>query len=103
MDYTDLIKAILLVLAIVISMFLIPWIKKNVSAATLANILKYVEIFVAAAEQIFDISQGAEKKAYVLQKLEEMNFKVNIEELDAYIEAAVLKLHNELKEGLEEN
>jgi hypothetical protein len=102
MDYTELIKAVVALIAIVLTTFLVPWIKKNVSAATLASILKYVEIFVAAAEQIYDASQGAEKKAYVLQKLAEKNFHVNIDEIDDYIEAAVLKLHNQLKETTSE-
>lgn len=97
MDYTELIKAIATVLAIVVSMFVIPWIKKSVSTSTLNQILTYVEIFVAAAEQIFDAAQGEEKKAYVLQRLAEMNIKVDAEALDAYIEAEVLRLHSELK------
>ena len=97
MDYTELIKSIATVLAIVVSMFVIPWIKKHVDAATLQKILTYVEIFVAAAEQIFDSTEWEEKKQYVLQRLEEMNFKIDAEALDAFIEAEVLKLHAELR------
>ena len=97
MDYTELLKAIATVIFLVISMFVVPWIKKHIDAATLAKIITYVEIFVAAAEQIFDASQWEEKKAYVLQRLSEMNFKIDAEALDAHIEAAVLKLHHELK------
>lgn len=97
MDYTELIKAIATVLAIVVSMFVIPWIKKHVDAATLQKIIMYVEIFVAAAEQLYDATQGEEKKAYVLQRLAEMNFRIDAEALDAFIEAEVLKLHHELK------
>lgn len=98
MDYTELVKAIATVIFVVISMFVVPWIKKNTSAAKLAKILKYVEIFVAAADQLFEACDGKEKKAYVLQRLEEMNFKIDSETLDAFIEAEVLKLHNKLKE-----
>ena len=97
MDYTELLKAIATVIFLVISMFVVSWIKKNISAANLEKIIKYVEIFVAAAEQIFDACQGEEKKAYVLQRMEEMGFHIDAEELDAHIEAAVLKLHHELK------
>lgn len=97
MDYTELIKAVATLLAIVVSMFVIPWIKKHVDATTLEKIIKYVEIFVAAAEQIFPKEQREEKKQYVLQRLAEMNFKIDAEALDAHIEAAVLKLHHELK------
>lgn len=97
MDYTELIKAVATVLAIVVSMFVIPWIKKHIDAATLEKIITYVEIFVAAAEQIFDVSQWEEKKQYVLQRLAEMNFKIDAEALDSFIEAEVLKLHHELR------
>lgn len=97
MDYTELISAIFKVVIIILSMFVIPWIKKKISADDLAKIMTYVEIFVAAAEQIFDVSQWEEKKAYVLQRLEEKNFKIDAEALDALIEAEVLRLHAELK------
>ena len=97
MDYTELLKAIATVIFLVISMFVVPWIKKHIDAATLDKIIMYVEIFVAAAEQIFPKEQCEEKKQYVLQRLAEMNFRIDAEALDAHIEAAVLKLHHELK------
>lgn len=101
MDYTEIISTIIALIIALISAFVIPLVKKNISSATLENILKYIEIFVAAAEQIFDIAQGEEKKMYVLQRLEEMNFNVDPEILDAQIEAAVLRLHNELRTSVE--
>ena len=58
MDYTQLMKAIITVIFVVIGMFLIPLIKKNISKETLDTILKYIRIFVAAAEQIYDVAQG---------------------------------------------
>lgn len=101
MDYTEIISTIIALIVAVISAFVIPMIRRNISSATLENILKYIEIFVAAAEQIFDIAQGEEKKMYVLQKLGEMNFNVDPDILDAQIEAAVLRLHNELRPTIE--
>ena len=97
MDYTELVSTIIAVIVAIVSIFVIPLIKKHISSASLANILQYVEIFVTAAEQIFDIAQGEEKKMYVLQRLEEMNFHIDPEILDAQIEAAVLRLHAELR------
>lgn len=102
MDYTQLMKAIITVIFVVIGMFLIPLIKKNISKETLDTILKYIRIFVAAAEQIYDVAQGTEKKAYVLARLAEMGFKIDSDIIDAQIEAEVLKLHNQLVEYIEE-
>lgn len=102
MDYTQLMKAIITVIFVVIGMFLIPLIKKNISKETLDTILKYIRIFVAAAEQIYDVAQGPEKKAYVLERLAEMGFKIDSDIIDAQIEAEVLKLHNQLVEYIEE-
>lgn len=98
MDYTELISAVLKVVVIVVSMFLIPWIKKRISANDLDKILTYIEIFVAAAEQIFTIEQFEEKKHYVLQRLAEIGVNIDSETIDAQIEAAVLRLHHELRD-----
>lgn len=102
MDYTQLMKTIITAIFVVIGMFLIPLIKKNISKETLDTILKYIRIFVAAAEQIYDVAQGTEKKAYVLARLAEMGFKIDSDIIDAQIEAEVLKLHNQLVEYIEE-
>ena len=79
----------------IIPLIMLTWSSKDYS---LEKIFKYVEIFVSAAYQLFEACDGKEKKAYVLQRLEEMNFKIDSETLDAFIEAEVLKLHNNLKE-----
>ena len=58
--------------------------------------LRWVEIAVSAAEQLYDATQGNAKKQYVVSFLEERGYRVDEEELNLAIEAAVLRLHREI-------
>ena len=51
----------------------------------------------AAAEQMWDSTQGEAKKKAVLAFLREKGFIFSESEIDSAIEAAVLKLHHELE------
>lgn len=95
-DLTPIINAFIALAAALITAFAIPWIKRQTSAKDLEELLKWVEIAVAAAEQLFDSSQGEAKKKAVAAFLEEKGFTVSASELDSAIEAAVLKLHRGL-------
>ena len=82
MDYTQIISAVIALISALVSAFLIPW--------------TYVEIGVKAAEQLYAATDGAEKKAYVINFLAEKGIKFDSEIVDKLIEAAVLQLHHEL-------
>ena len=94
MDLTPIINAILALVAVLITCYLIPWIKSKTTAQQQAEINAWVKIAVQAAEQLFVGSgQGAVKKAYVLEFLENKGFKIDTAELDKMIEAAVLAVN----------
>lgn len=95
-DITPIIQAVVALAAALITAFVIPWLKNKVGAQNMDLFLAWVDIAVAAAEQLYDTVDGEKKKAYVVNFLAQKGFKVDIEELDNAIEAAVLKLHNEL-------
>ena len=98
MDYTKIIEAIITLLVAVITAFVIPYIKSKLSADELAEIMKWVKIAVQAAEMIYKESgMGKEKKKFVEDFLTEHGIKVDIEQLDALIESAVLELKNEFE------
>ena len=98
MDYTKIIEAIITLLVAVITAFVIPYIKSKLSENELAEIIKWVKIAVQAAEMIYnETGMGKEKKKYVETFLTEHNIKVDIEQLDALIESAVLELKKELE------
>lgn len=99
MDYTEIIKAVIALITALISAFLIPLIKQRVSAEKLEKWQAYVKIAVSAAEQLYNATQGAEKKAYVLQYLAAKGIQFDSDTVDRMIESAVLELHHELYGG----
>ena len=53
--------------------------------------------FIEAAEQVFGKDQGPEKKEWVRGRLAALGIDVDLDVIDAEIEACVLLLHNALK------
>lgn len=96
-DITQIVLGIITLLLGLAESFLIPWIKTKISNEKLAKIVDTIDIFVAAAEQIAarDGYNGAWKKQHVIELLEKNGYTVD-ETIDEFIEAAVIKLHNEL-------
>ena len=98
--YVDITQIVLGVIALLVGLaeaFLIPWIKTKVSAEKLAKIIDTIDIFVAAAEQIAarDGYDHEWKKQHVIEMLQKNGYTVD-DTIDDYIDAAVIKLHNEL-------
>lgn len=94
-DITVIIEAVFALLAAIITAIVIPYIKSKTTASQQAEINAWVKIAVTAAEQIYTSSgRGEEKKAYVLNWLQEHGITVDAEKLDALIEAAVYDLTN---------
>ena len=92
-DITVIIEAVFALLAAVITAIVIPYIKSKTTASQQAEVNAWVKIAVTAAEQIYTGSgRGEEKKAYVLNWLQEHGITVDAEKLDALIEAAVYEL-----------
>ena len=71
-DLTPIMEAIIALVAAVITAFMIPWLKGKIDADKLEKIELWVTVAVEAAEQLYVGSgRGAEKKAYVVQFLQE--------------------------------
>ena len=96
-DLTPVFNAVIALAAALATAFLIPWIRSKTTAEQRDELLIWVDIAVAAAEQIFTGSgKGDEKKEYVLKFLEERGFKVDFETLNMLIELAVKELKDEV-------
>ena len=95
-DLTPLINAVIVVCAALITCFLVPWIKEHTSAKERENLVKWAEIAVEAAQQLYYQKDGAYRLEYALEVLEGKGFDVDDAAVRDAIEAAVLKLHNEL-------
>ncbi len=95
-DITAIINAVIALAAAVISTFLIPCIRSKTAEGQREQLIAWVKIAVAAAEQIYvGTGRGEEKKQYVIDFLAKNGFTVNTQSVDAAIEAAVQQLNNE--------
>lgn len=95
-DITELLKAVVELMAVLITLFVIPWLKRKVGNEKMADFLRWVEIGVLAAEQLYTDFDCEAKKAYVISLLNEKGFKFTEAEVDAAIEGAVKTVHNQL-------
>lgn len=98
-DLTPIINAVIALLAAVITAFVVPWIKRNTTQKDRETMLAWVEIAVAAAQQLYHELDGAKRKEYVLEFLATKGYSMDDTALDNAIEAAVLELHRELEVG----
>ena len=95
-DITFIIEAVITIVVFVVGAFLIPWIRQKIGDGKTNELLRWVGIFVRAAEQIYrESGMGEQKKAYVMQKLQEKGYNLDLEAIDEMIEAAVLELNRE--------
>ena len=98
-DLTPIINALILIVAALISAYLIPWIKSKKTAQEIANLEKWADIAAAAAQQLFYQLDGESRLAHALGVMKEAGFDVDTIEVRNALEAAVLKLHNALNVG----
>ena len=96
---TVLIKALVAVLSVVITVYIVPWIKGKIGEDKYAEILSIIKYAVRCAEQYYTPEQNEEKKefvkSYIIDKATEIGLKMSVEDLDMLIEGIV----NEVKKG----
>ena len=95
-DLTMILEAVVALAVAVISAFVIPWINSKTDANDREDLLKWVDIAVAAAQQLFHQMNGAQRLDYALSFLEQQGFDVDDAAVLNAVEAAVLKLHQEM-------
>lgn len=92
-DITNVISAVITLLVAVVTTFLIPYLKERVDAEKFEKIKAWVKVAVNAAEMIYTgVGRGEEKKAYVLDYLNQKGYKLDSATIDNLIESAVLEL-----------
>ena len=94
-NLSPIINALILVLSAILTAFVIPWVRSKYDTSELENLRIWTAIAVSAAEQLYDQCDGAKKRQYVLKFLENHGYMIDDTTVNA-LEAAVLKLHNEL-------
>lgn len=76
-DLTPIINAVIALLAMLVTTFLVPWLKANASAKQLEALENACRIAAFAAEQIYGSGHGAEKMDYAIEWLEKKGYKVD--------------------------
>lgn len=83
------------VAAIAITIFLVPYLKEKLGKERYDAVVDLIWKAVQAAEQLFGAGQGAQKKAYVVEYLE--NAGIDAAAVDIEIEAAVHEMNKMVK------
>ena len=95
MNLTPILMALLILVAVLIIRYLIPWVKTKTTAQQRDNIYFWVKMACSAAEQLYKSGEGQKKKQYVLEFLHSKELTVDEDELDKMIEAVVLEINKE--------
>lgn len=94
MNYEVIIELVVRAVAVLIMAYVAPklkaWLNANLDAKEMEMLDRLIKAFVEAAEQTIHTS-GADRKAYVVAQLRELNYEIT-QEIDARIEAAVFGL-----------
>lgn len=98
--FTKLMTAVFSIIGILISAYLIPYIKTKMTAQDIEKLVEYAKIAVRCANQIFTPEQWKEKKGYVMQLVqnfmeENLHIKLTEQQIDTIIEGLV----NEVKKS----
>jgi len=90
--------AIISIAGALVSAYVIPWIKTNVSAKDLETITFWVRFAVRCADQLFTPEQWQEKKqyvmAYIIDKAAQLGINLSEEDINTLIEACVNSIHH---------
>lgn len=93
MDITQLVIGVIGICVLFVTMVILPLARAKFGNENVDEFLRWVKIGVQAAEQIYAITDGEQKKMYVLEFLDSKGYDINEDEVDKAIEAAVLELH----------
>lgn len=90
---TKLIESVVTVVIVLISAYVIPWLKNKVGEDRYNQILTYAELVVRSAEKIYIPEEWQTKKNYavemVIVKARELGLNLSADEVNAIIEGAV--------------
>lgn len=96
-DLTEIIIALIGLVATVLTTFLIPYLRQKMSAEKFSEMQMWVNIAVKAAEMLYaGTGRGEEKKAYVTEFLNSKGYTLDTTSIENMIEAAVLEMQNSM-------
>lgn len=90
---TLIVKCVSAVIGVILTTYVIPWIKSSADAKKLNEVMDFCEKCVEAAEKKFTSEEWREKKLYVMtlisKQIEKLGIEMTTEEIDALIEGFV--------------
>ena len=93
----EALKLLIMVTVLVLTRFVVPWLKAKTSNETMQAVLDWTVQAVLAAEQAHQAQTGAERKYIVTEFIKNILIQKNIslsdEELNTLIEAAVMQMN----------
>lgn len=93
----EALKLTIMVATLVITRYVVPWIKAKTQSDTMNVLIDWVMQAVLAAEQCHQAQSGAERKAIVTKFIKELlaqkNLELSDDEIDVMIEAAVKQMN----------
>ena len=84
-DLTPIINAIIALIAAIISVKVIPWIKAKTTNEQQAMLRAAVKTLVFAAEQIYGAGRGEDKLDFVVKQLKKQGFTADRVEIEAAV------------------
>lgn len=96
-DITSVLTAIVSLAVAVLTVFVIPWLQTRISANEMDQMLKWVDVAVMAAQQLYHTADGPTRLEYAMDLLESKGYNIDQQEIRDAVEAAVLKLHQQLE------
>jgi uncharacterized membrane protein YraQ (UPF0718 family) len=96
-DLTIIIDAIIALVVALLTAFVLPWLRSKTTAEQRKELLSWVDIAVAAAQQLYHQCSGQQRLEYALSMLQEKGYDINDSVVVDAVEAAVLKLHQQLE------
>lgn len=99
MNITEIISAVLTLIAVLVSAFVIPYLKTKMSEAQRKRIMEYVSVAVMAAEKLFPSldgeKMGKEKLFYVANFLETKGIYFDVDDVSDEIRVMIESAVNE--------
>ena len=99
---TVIIKAIIMVLSVLVTAVIIPYIKEKIGESKYDELTYFVKYAVRCAEQMYTPEEWKEKKeyvtAYIIKKAQEININLSEEDIDVLIEGIVNEIKHNYKE-----
>ena len=94
-DLTPIFQALIVLVAALITRYIVPWIKAKTTLDQRREIRDLVSILVFAAEKLYTGSgRGEEKLAWVKERLDAHGYKLDADELVELVNAEIAKLES---------